>query len=55
MTNQFEINNKTYTTDEATIKVLRSIIDSAVASNDFSAVIAVMELGIKTGRIQEIK
>jgi hypothetical protein len=51
MKNTFELSGKYYTTDEETVKVLRSIIDSAKENNDSSAVIAVIELGIKSGRI----
>jgi hypothetical protein len=55
MTNTFEINGKTYKTDEQTIKVLRSIMESAKQSNDYSAVIAVMEIGQLTHSIEEVK
>lgn len=47
------MNGKTYTTDAETLNVLRSIIPAAKASGDYSAVAAVMELGLKTGRIVE--
>jgi hypothetical protein len=51
----FTINGKTYSTDSETINVLRSIIGSAKASGDYSAVVAVMALGEKTGRIVEVR
>lgn len=51
----FEMNRKSYKTDEETLNVLRGIASSAKKSNDMSAVIAVMALGLKTGRITEIK
>jgi hypothetical protein len=47
----FEMNGIGYTTDEETLNVLRSIIPQAKASNDFTAVSAVMTLGLQTGRI----
>jgi hypothetical protein len=50
----FEMNGKTYTTDVETLEVLRSIVPSAKATGDSSAVIAVMEIGLMTGRIVEI-
>lgn len=49
----FSMNGKTYETDEETLRVLQSIIPPAKAEDDFSAVAAVMELGLKTGRIVE--
>lgn len=55
MTNQFELNGKTYKTDGETVKVLRSIIPAAKTTGDSSAVIAVMSLGLATGRIIEVK
>lgn len=51
----FEMNGKTYCTDVETLNVLRSIVPTAKASGDMSAVIAVMELGLRFGRIVEIK
>lgn len=54
MTNKFELNGKWYMTDDETIKVLRSIIPSAKNSSDSTAVIAVMALGLKAGRIIEL-
>ena len=50
---KFEMNGKTYKTDEETIKVLRSIIPSAKENQDFSAVAAVMILGLQSNRIAE--
>ena len=47
----FEINGSSYLTDEATLAVLRSIVPAAKTSGDSSAVIAVIELGLATGRI----
>lgn len=54
MNQKFELNGKTYTTDKATIKTLQSIMDAAKTSGDSSAVMAVLFLGLKTGRITEI-
>lgn len=54
MTNKFELNGKWYTTDGETIEVLRSIIPAAKNSGDSTAVIAVMALGLKSGRIIEL-
>lgn len=48
----FEMNGNAYETDEETLNVLRSIVPPAKASNDFSAVMAVMVLGEATGRIR---
>ena len=53
MTNTFEINGKTYKTDEQTIRVLRSVMVPAKQSNDYSAVIAIIELGKTDGSIKE--
>lgn len=51
---QFTMTGKTYQTDKATVEVLRSIVPAAKKSGDVSAVTAVMSLGLKTGRIQEV-
>ena len=53
MDNKFELNGKTYKTDDQTIKVLRSIVPDAKKVKDGSAVQAVMALGLLTGRIVE--
>lgn len=50
---KFELNGATYETDQQTLKVLHSIIPSAKTSNDSTAVIAVMELGLAIGRIRK--
>ena len=50
----FEMNGKTYSTDQATLELLREIVPAAKATGDSSAVIAVMELGAKYGRIIEL-
>ena len=50
---EFTLNNKTYRTDMETLEVLRSIMPMAREAGDPSAVIAVVELGIATGRIRE--
>jgi hypothetical protein len=50
----FTLNGKTYTTDQQTLTVLRSIVPSAHETGDSSAVMAVMRLGTSTGRITEI-
>lgn len=52
--NQFTLNGKTYTADDQTIAVLRSIVPDAHATGDSTAVQAVMALGLKTGRIGEV-
>ena len=52
---KFELDGITYETDAETLKVLHSIIPAAKATGDASAVAAVMFLGIKTGRIREVK
>ena len=48
-----QLNGKTYTTDAETLAVLRSLIASAKANNDGSAVQAVLFLGLETGRVME--
>lgn len=53
LTAAFGMNGKTYATDEETLRVLQSIIPPAKAEEDFSAVAAVMALGLKAGRIVE--
>ena len=50
----FEMNGKAYRTDEETLELLRDIVPQAKQAGDFSAVIAVMDLGEHTGRIKEI-
>ncbi|MFH1664895.1 MAG: hypothetical protein ABIA77_01990 [Candidatus Omnitrophota bacterium] len=50
----FEMNGKAYQTDEETLDLLRDIVPQAKRVGDFSAVIAVMDLGEHTGRIREI-
>lgn len=49
----FEMNGKTYSTDEETLKILREIVPCAKETGDSSAVMAIMFLGLKTGRITE--
>lgn len=53
MTATFKLNGKTYTTDPETLDVLRSVMGRARATSDYSAVVAMMALGKKTGRIVE--
>ena len=53
MTTTFELNGKTYCTDEETLNVLRSIVPTAKASADGSAVHAMLTFGKMTGRIVE--
>ncbi len=48
----FTMNGKTYETDAQTSKVLFSIVPSAKETGDYSAVAAVMELGLKRGVIR---
>jgi len=50
----FELNGKSYSTDSETLSVLRSIMPTARETGDSSAVIAVMAIGEKTGRITEL-
>jgi hypothetical protein len=50
----FEMNGKIYKTDNETLAVLRSIVGAAKDSGDSSAVVAVMYLGLRTGRIVDI-
>jgi hypothetical protein len=54
MTKTFEMNGKAYRTDAQTLSVLRGIIPAAKRSGDYSAVTAVMALGLKTGCIVEV-
>lgn len=49
---RFILNGKEYLTDPETLQVLRSIIPSAKATGDGSAVMAMVFLGMRTGRIQ---
>jgi len=49
----FEINGTAYTTDADTLNVLRPVVASAKATGDSSAVIAMLALGEKTGRIRK--
>lgn len=53
-TKTFEMNGKGYETDAETLNVLRSIVPAAKQAGDASAVAAVMELGLETGRIREL-
>lgn len=56
MLNQtFELNGTAYRTDLETLEVLRGIVPSAKETQDSSAVMAVIFLGLKTGRIKEVK
>ena len=50
----FEMNGKTYETDTETLELLRSTIPAAKATADFSAVTAIMELGLMAGIIKDI-
>lgn len=50
----FEMNSKAYATDQDTLDILRDIVTAAKKTNDMSAVIAIMDLGIATGRIKEL-
>ena len=49
----FEMNGKPYLSDTETLKVLQSLVPAAVAKDDYSAIAAVMQLGLVTGRIVE--
>jgi len=53
MESTFSMTGRTYRTDAATLAVLRSIIPGAVKSGDYSAVAAVMAIGLARGRIVE--
>lgn len=50
----FEMNGKSYRTDVETLKILRSIVPSAKATGDASAVSVVMSFGLRSGRIVEL-
>lgn len=50
----FEMNGRAYLTDRSTLEVLETIVPPAKASNDMSAVMAVMELGQLGGRIHDM-
>jgi hypothetical protein len=50
----FTLNGTAYETDAETMEVLRSIMDMAKATNDSSAVMAVIFLGIQAKRISVI-
>ncbi len=52
---RFELNGKAYRTDLETLKVLRITIPGVKETGDTSALQAVLELGLLTGRIEEIK
>lgn len=47
----FELNGILYETTEDTLRVLRTIIPSAKATGDSSAVIAMISLGVHAGLI----
>ena len=51
MTKTFKLNGKVYRTDEATLSVLRSVMPAAKATGDSTAVMAIIFLGIQTGRV----
>ena len=51
---KFGLNGATYRTDAATIAILRSIVPSAKSTGDHSALIAVLDLGLKAGRIAKL-
>jgi hypothetical protein len=48
----FELNGKTYRTDTETVEMLRGLVEAAKATGDSTAVMAVLFLGIKAGRIE---
>jgi len=50
----FELNGNAYQTDSETLQVLRTLVPSAKATKDSSAVAAVLALGLHTGRITKI-
>ena len=54
MQSTFTMTGKTYRTDAETLSVLRSVVPSAKATDDNTAVAAIMFLGLKTGRIVEV-
>jgi hypothetical protein len=53
MDHRFILNGKTYSTDGDTVVLLEDVIHSARKTGDFSAVMAIMFLGLHTGRIIE--
>ena len=54
LTMTFEMNGKGYKTDAETLAVLNSIVPSAKAANDFSAVMFLMDLGLESGRVVQM-
>jgi len=50
----FTLNKTTYSTDQETLNVIKSIISSAKINNDSSAVQSIMFLGLSSGRIKTI-
>jgi hypothetical protein len=50
----FEMNGRNYRTDIETLNVLRSVMPSAKSTGDSSAVMAILFLGLQTGRIVEL-
>lgn len=50
----FTLNGKTFETDAETLNVMRNLMPSAKATNDSSAVMAMLFLGLEAGRITEM-
>jgi hypothetical protein len=50
----FKLDSIVYETDAEMLEVILRIISSAKASNDVSSVVAVLFLGIRSGRIRKI-
>jgi hypothetical protein len=50
----FTLNDKKYRADSESLRVLRGVMESAVLANDGTAVVAMIGLGLKTGRLSEV-
>ena len=50
---RIELSGKTFEMDKETAVVLASLLPDAATSNDYTAVLAVIELGKATGRVEE--
>jgi len=54
LTERFRIDGRTYATDAETLRVLETAYPRMIASGDGSAVICVMVLGLRAGRVRAI-
>lgn len=57
LTHKFEMNGKTYRTDQETIELLRPMVASyrAGAEGMLAAIATVMTLGLQSGRVEELQ